>query len=349
MAEPFVFHFKPGPDGRPEILYILDLDCICGLCGHKQFQRFYHSTPFHSLTLTGLEKRVTEGPLKAGYECENCGEAVGANQVGRTALTYGFADDAGLLQIFDDLNEKTRRYEITARRRLDPQATPRWAPDEEAPEEGRWTPEELTDDIVEDCLGRPFNLKLAWRDLLEDWLDDPEGGAYSRLAKDLWVVTDGDEQAASELAQEITDQDFWDAYDEGDLAVISLHDSIPTGLATHEHPDLLSGRWPTWLDASLRDVVDQQDAWVDAYISRTAAIESLTRAFDVARLTYKTQRTDADTYFSEITTPTKAVYGRGISVSSLLRRAVYTGMTPGEAARLTAEEVIGVLLQVWKA
>ena len=78
MPEPFVFQFKPGPKGHPEAMYMLDLDCACATCGHVQFQRFYHSTPFHELTVVDLERLADRAVLKAGYNCENCGEAVGA-------------------------------------------------------------------------------------------------------------------------------------------------------------------------------------------------------------------------------------------------------------------------------
>lgn len=349
MAEPFVFHFKPGPEGHPEALYMLDLDCTCGLCGHDQFQRFYHSTPFHELTVKVLRRLLDEGPAKAGYDCENCGEEVQEEQVQRACLTYGFADDAGLIQLFDDLTgeERKRTYQLTESRRLDPQAIPRWEPDSE-PSEERHIVEKLNEDIIEDHLGRPINLKLAWRDLLEDWFDDPEGGAFSRLADDIWAVIDADEASAGELAQEIDDEDFWEDYDDGNLAVISLHDSVPVGLATHAHPDKISGRWMTWLSDDLSNSLIQGEVWADAYLLSTSAIDIISRAFDVARLTYRRQDTDADIFFTDITTPTGAIYGPGLSISSVLRRAVFTGLTPGDAARLTAEEIIGVLLQVWK-
>ena len=56
MAEPFVFSFAPGPGGHPEAMYIADLWCACGVCGHRQIQRFYHSTPLHPLTLEQVQR-----------------------------------------------------------------------------------------------------------------------------------------------------------------------------------------------------------------------------------------------------------------------------------------------------
>ncbi len=324
---------------------MLDLDCACGTCGHEQFQRFYHSLPFHEATVAGLKRKLEEGPLKAGYACENCGDGVGSSQVRRVSLSYGFSDDAGTIQLFRDLRDGTGGVELRAGRRLDPQAVPRW---EAKDEPGRVVLEELDEEGVEAHLGRPFSVKLAWRDLLEDWMEDPEGGAFSAIGSDLWVVIDESEDKAATLMEEIEEEEFWEAYEDGDLAVISLHESVPEGLATHEEPGSIHGRWETWLSDEVVEAIGEGSVWADAYLSRSAAEKVVRRAFDVARLSYEVRRTDADLFFLEITTPTGTVYGRSLSLSSVLRRAVNTGLTPGEAGRLTAEEIIGVLLEVWR-
>ena len=347
MGEPFVFQFRPGPRRAPMALYMLDLDCACGTCGYEQFQRFYHAMPFHEATVEGLEERLLQGPLKAGYACENCGDPVGASQVRRVSVSYGFSDDAGTIQLFLDMGTGARAAELTPFRRLDPQAVPRWDVQEDE-SLGRVVAATIDDVLIEEVMGRPFNVKLAWRDLLDDFVADAEGGAFSKLARGLWAVIDESEEAAVSLMEEIEDEDFWEALDDGDLAVISLHDSVPEDLATHEAPARMPGRWQTWLPDSVVREIQGGAIWADAYLSRSAAEEVLRRTFDVANLKYHATRTEADLFFLELTTPTGAVYGRSLSLSSVLRRAAYTGLTPGEAARLTAEEIIGVLLQVWE-
>ncbi|TXD33730.1 hypothetical protein FRC98_20205 [Lujinxingia vulgaris] len=343
MAEPFVFHFQRGPAGEPEVMYMVDLDCACQLCGHVQYQRFYHSTAFHTLSLDLLDELAERAYLKAGYECENCGTEVGPDATRRAALTYGFADDAGVIRVFVDRLEETLRYDLQPRRRLDPQAMPTWHPDAES----ALVYDELDEDELEEVFGRPFNIKWAWIDLLEDWVEDPEGGAYSRLAPGLWAVVERDEESADQLADEVDEDEFFDALDSGDLAVIPLHDSLPVALATHDHPERIFGRLHTWLPSSLSTAFKKEEVWADAYVSRQAAIETMERTLTTARLTYTLHQTEADVFFSEITTPTGAVYGRGVAISAVLRRAVHTGLTPGEAARLTAEEIVGILLQLW--
>lgn len=345
MTEPFVFRYSPGEDGDPEVMYVADVRCECGLCGHVQMQRFYHATPFHSLTIEGLVALCGEVHLKADYECENCGEQVGPKHVVQAALTYGFPDDAGIIRAFIDdpaTDEASVQYELLAPRRLDPQALPGWEPSEDGVVYPR-----LTEPIIEREFGRAFNPKLLWVELFEDWQTDPEGGAFARAAPGYWFLLEESEEAAGELAEEIDDDDFCEAYENGELMVIALADAVPHQLATHEYPETMPGRWHTWLPQTAREHLEAGNAWAEVYVSRRAVVEIIKRTFDLARLTYKVGRTDVDVFFSEITTPGDEIYGRGVSVASVLRRAVYTGITPGEAGRLTAEEIAGMLLRVW--
>jgi hypothetical protein len=346
MAEPFVFRFAPGAHGEPEVMYVADVRCACGLCGHVQMQRFYHATPFHPLTVEGVAELAARVHDKADYECENCGEAVGPDHVTKAALTYGFPDGAGIIRAFVDepgTEDVTIEYELTPDWRLDPQALPGWTPDSDR---GPVYPR-LTETIIEREFGRVFNPKLLWIELFEDWRDDPEGGAFACAAPGYWLLIDDSEQAASELAEDIDDQAFRDAYDNADLMVIPLVDAAPQNLATHKYPDKIPGRWQTWLPDEVQESLEAGNAWAEAYVSRQGLIEVMEHAFEVARLSFEIDQTEVDVFFSEITTPGDEIYGRGISVSSMLRRAVYTGITPGESGRLTAEEIAGMLLRVW--
>ncbi|MBA2663421.1 MAG: hypothetical protein H0U74_14125 [Bradymonadaceae bacterium] len=344
MAEPFVFHFRRGENSAPEVMYMVDLYCRCGLCRHDQYQRFYHATAFHSFTLAVFNRLVDEAHQKADYECENCGTMVGADHVLKVAVTYGFVDDAGIVRGYLDRESGKRRYQLVARRRLDPQEMPHWEPD---PELGT-SLDTISEQSVDELLDRPFNAKLAWIDVVDDWLEDPEGGAYARIAPGFWIVVDASEDAANELTAEIEDAQFADGKEHGDLMIVALSESVPEDLATHAQPQSMAGRWQTWLPQHIVEALLEQRIWADAYMSRSAAVETIKRTFDTANLSYSVDVTDADVFFSQITTPGEGVYGRGLSVSSVLRRAVFTGLTPGEAARLTAEEIVGVLLRVWK-
>lgn len=346
MAEPFVFRFSPGENGEPEVMYVADVRCECGLCGHVQMQRFYHSTPFHPLTVDGLRAIALHAHHKAGYECENCGEEVGPEHVTEASVTYGCPDDAGLIRIFvhdPTGDEPGVEYELVPRRRLDPQELPGWQPSDER----GVVIDRLTEAAVDRELGRAFNPKLLWLELFDDWQADPEGGAYAQAADGYWLVIDETEELAGDLADGIEDEAFCEAYDDGDLMVISLADAVPTHLATHSRPADMPGRYQTWLPAEVCAIIDEGNAWAEAYVSRRGVVAAMERTFELARLSYKLERTDADVFFSEITTPGEEMYGRGVAVSSVLRRAVYTGITPGEAGRLTAEEIAGMLLRVW--
>ena len=345
MAEPFVFRFAPGEHGEPEVMYVADARCECGLCGHVQMQRFYHSTPFHPLTVQGLGELLERVPDKAGYECENCGEEVGPEHVAQAGLMYGFPDDAGVIRGYLDrtADETAVEWELQPNRRLDPQELPGWQPD---PERGAVVAR-LSEHAVEDEFSRVFNPKLLWLELFEDWRADPEGGAFACAAPGYWLVIEETEELASELADDIDDEDFRDAYDDGDLMVIPLGDAVPQQLATHSHPEEIPGRWHTWLPEPVKELLEGGNAWAEAYVSRSEVIEVMEHTFEVAQLSFEVDRTDVDIFLSEITTPGEEVYGRGVAASSVLRRAVYTGITPGEAGRLTAEEIAGMLLRVW--
>lgn len=344
MAEPFVFHFRPGENAAPEVMYMADVYCRCGLCGNEQYQRFYHATPFHSFTPAAFDRLLGEIHNKADYECENCGTPVTGEHVLNSALTYGFVDDSGVICGYIDQISGERSYQLIPKRRLDPQEMPRWQP---SPDFGVAL-DQLDDSSVDHVLDRPFNAKLAWIDLFEDWLQDPQDGAYARIAPGFWIMIDESEDAANSVTAEIEQAQPFDGYEYGDMMIIALTDSIPEGLATHEKPQTMSGRWHTWLPPHILDAIADGNVWADAYMSRAAAVDTIKRTFDTANLTYNIDITEADVFFSHITTPGEGVYGRGLSVASVLRRAVYTGLTPGESARLTAEEIVGVLLRVWK-
>src|SRR5690554_1205078 len=354
MAEPFVFRFAPGAHGAPEVMYVADVRCECGLCRHTQMQRFYHSTPLHPLTLAHLGKLVAEVPQKADYECENCGEHVGPAQVCDAVLTYGFPDDTGVIRAYVSIPHRRHEaqlaeraaeapkveYELISRRRLDPQELPGGEPSV--------VKKRLDEGVVERILGRAFSPKLLWVELFEDWQEDPDGGAYACAAPGYWFFIDQTEDLAGELAESIDDPDFCAASNAGDLMVIPLLDSLPATLATHRYPEDMPGHWREWMSASVRQALEDGQAWAEAHVSRSGVVEIMRRTFELARLTYQIDETAVDVFFSEITTPGEEVYGRGVAVSSVLRRAVYTGITPQESGRLTAEEIVGMLLRVWE-
>src|SRR5690554_4757247 len=116
MAEPFVFHFRPGENSAPEVMYIADVSCRCGLCGNEQYQRFYHATPFHSFTPAVFDRLLGEIHNKADYECENCGTPVTGEHVLKAALTYGFVDDSGVICGYIDKLSGERSYQLIPKR-----------------------------------------------------------------------------------------------------------------------------------------------------------------------------------------------------------------------------------------
>lgn len=363
MAEPFVFHYTRGPGGRPEAMYIADLECACWMCGQPQLQRFYHAEALHPVDLPRLDALALGLHRKVSYTCEQCGADVGPESARRGVLRWGFGDDAGEVLWFVDFfvsgDEDLRpggglppdpegrlsALQLLPQRRLDPQVQPAFAPPEGAEHllPGT-TPAPERHEAIEARLGRPVNLKRAIAELVADWRDDPDGGAVERLCDDLWLSVEAtpDLATATLLAVlEADDPDTLDALDAGDWLLVTLSESTPHALPTHAHPERLPGRWTRWLPAP-------HDAQaIVAAVALPPLLERVERAFEVARLTW-TYDPDTRTLHT-ITTPREGVYPRPLPLHTIARRAVHTGITPGEAARLSAEEIVGLLMGVWSA
>lgn len=329
MAEPFVFHFSPGPD----VLYIADVSCVCGLCRHPQLQRFYHATPFHPMLPSTLLALAGELHLKASYECENCGTEVGPEHVERAVLRYGFPDDAGLLTIHvHDVQTPAPRhfYELRPRRRLDPQVQPTFEPDPEALSE-------LDPGDLERAFSRVFNPKTLWRSLFSQWRAAPDGGAWAQAAPGYWLCLESSQEGLDALLEEVAEEDT--------LVSFPLLEApkLPG------HARALAGRAATWLDAQDLQALEEGRAFAEALVDPELVIEALARAFETARLSWEEEEEeDGGVFFTALETPREEQIEHDVSVDAVLQRAVHTGVTPGEAARLTAEEIVGRLLRVWK-
>ncbi len=342
MAEPLVFHFSPDADHHPQALTIVDLRCVCGLCRDPQYQRFYHGVPFHSLTRGALVRHAREAHLKAGYDCENCGESVGPQHVEVAMLRYGFPDHTGelLACVREPQGDSAQvQYQLIAGRRLDPQVQPKFALDEaDGP-----VMDTLSDEALMARLGRVFSVKQAWRALWRDWSADPEGGAWAQLAPGAWALLDRtDEEALSLL----------DGIDEvgprEDLLIVPLLDSAPTQLATYLRADALPGRLSGWLAPAAQAALGGGPGGALAPRQRAPPRAVRGNTFNVARLSFERwPHEGGGVMLTHIETPREGSYSRDVIVDEVLRRALYTGITPGEAARLTAEEIIGLLMGVW--
>lgn len=334
MAEPFVFHFKPRPDGFPEVMTIVDLQGICALCQHDEIQRFYRALPFHSMTFDKLLELARGVDAWAEYECANCGSEVGPDQVVASAMVWGFADDSGLIRIFRRGDDE--QYQLAPGLRLDPQELPGFEPD---PNQGTIV-ETFDADAVEDLLGRPFSIKRAIRELLvEVWR---EGGGWAPFGKGLWLVADRDAERLQDHVDEIGDPSFRDATEADSLVSIDLLDSAPHGLETLHDPVGMPGRLETWLGPDIVARLQSGELAARALVDTRLIRASLERAFDVARL----EGDFDDERVAAITTPTEQPYPHELRYHAIARRGVYTGISPGEAARLTAEEVVSNLLNL---
>ena len=348
MAEPFVFHFSLDEQQRPQLMAMIDLSCACTLCGHPQLQRFYRALPYHAMTWRALTRQARQAHQLAAYECENCGSPVGPEAVQTSVLTYGFADHAGEVLLYAtapaEPDGSPLLCQVKPLRRLDPQVQPVFRPVESlgpilTPEPLR-TQDELDALEVEVSarLSRVFSLKVSWLELVAQqrrWPDEP---AWARQAPGVWAMVGSSQGALDEVERWLQshDEDFAMARDSGQLLSCSLPHSAPVGLATYERPELLQGQWSSWFGPATRCLVRAQDA-----------SQMLEYTLQTARLTYTLEGAGPQAVIHQITTPREGGYSRPVHLEAVLRRAIFTGVSPGEAARQTAEEIVGLLLRVW--
>ena len=203
-------------------MYLADIRAECGVCRHVQVQRYYHSQPVHPVRVSTLVSLALGVGQKTEFDCPNCGSAVAAEHALSTAFTWAFPDDTGLIRGFvPDAHEPTTlRWQFVERRRLDPQELPGWAPSD-----AEDVFDALDDDIIEQFLGRPLNPKTAIRDVLLDWVADPEGGAIATIGPDLTLFAGAPPE----------------------VEAISMADCVPRDLPTHRDATELAGRIDGWL------------------------------------------------------------------------------------------------------
>ncbi|MEZ4462861.1 MAG: hypothetical protein R3E66_24665, partial [bacterium] len=115
---------------------------------------------------------------------------------------------------------------------------------------------------------------------------------------------------------------------------------------THVDFSRMTGRWSQWLPERLHGALERRT--VGALVDGAHASDVFARVLDVARLECDTVDDGDWLVWTNIRTPGGIEFPRSVSLQSILRRAVFTGITPGESARLTGEELAGLLLRVWK-
>lgn len=320
MAEPFIFHFKPNSDGEPEAMYMTDLLALCSLCKHEQIQRFYHTTSLHRLDRENIVNLATTLDSKIELECENCGTDFQPADVIATTLSFSFADDTGTFVAF--YRNEILRFEIYENKRLDPQTLP-----------GFELPEHDAFEYLEEKLQRVINPKKLWLELFDSLAEDPKEGAWATAAPGYHFVIHHDEEEHLQfLASFAQDSDF-------EIALDNMPARLPLG-----NEEMLYAPIETWLTPLLLKELEKNAIFATAIVSSLGIAETIQRAFKTANLSY----TYKNSLFTEIKTPTDVVFDGEIAIISVAERAVATGLTPGEAARLTAEEVVGTLLRIWR-
>lgn len=87
----------PGADGRPDAVYLVDMNVVCGACGKDGMRRYFLSTSFHSLTLRRLNHLFDAVPGVVEGACEQCEQEYALEDVVNWSLQYSPGDGEGLL------------------------------------------------------------------------------------------------------------------------------------------------------------------------------------------------------------------------------------------------------------
>ena len=352
MAEPFVFCFRPGAGGHPEQMYIHDVLCGCGVCGHPQIQRFYLSTPLHALHRAVLWELVTSADQAAHYLCENCGEEVGAQDVEAAVVRFAFADDAGELVFFvrdfGVVNGPAVALQCAPGRRLDPQVQPRFEPDISGGDVIHCE-RPVSPGLINKVFGRHLSIKQAMISLFQSWDGTHEDGDYvfmlSQIARGAFLVV-GDEY--EELEEDFVLEQEIRAYG-APLHWMSLSTMAPPSLPFFEDVSKgLSGQWRAWMPDVMQECIMEGSCVMWMGVDLSIIGEVFERALQVARLEVVAEELQGgDVCYLRVITPHKESMDLELSRKQIAARAFWTGISPGDAARLSAEEIVGMLLKVW--
>ncbi len=333
MGKPFTFHFSRADDGSLRAMTMLDLQATCGLCGYEEMQRFYRGVFFHNLNIPRFLRLIREAPRLLKYSCSNCGEPVVPGMVHRGALTYGFVGGDGVIHAFFKVDEREGIdpiFLLRERRRLDPQALPTWDADD-ADERDRTF--ELDEDMVFEALGRTMHPKGVWRSLWEEFFEDP-AAQCEHVAPGCWLYLGNDEESLDDFEEDFP-EDF-----EG-LVRFAVQEE-PEGDRWFQGK--MHGRYAQWLPPNASGALAQNGCVALALLDPEVALREIEWALERARLEFVREGEEAQVRITNITTPRGVCWEGEIVLEDVLKFAATTAVTPSEAGRFVAEEVIAELL-----
>lgn len=346
MGKPFTFHFSYGAKDTPRVMCVVDLQASCAVCGYQEIQRFYRGVPFHSLSNPSFHLLVSQASSWLSFACTNCGSAVDQAQCERGAVTYGFADGAGLVVGHFRCDERGQvahqGYTLSGGKRLDPQSLPPWTKREPV-SEADMEPS-LNEDLMFEACGRVMSLKGVWRSLLAEHLACGEA-LMEQVSPGCWFVVGADEDDVEALVAEGEDEVLRALADKGEVVLMSLMDP-PEGLPWLKAPSEVHGNPRHWLPPDILEALTEGRLCAEVYMRRADVEEAFLGALRRARLEFRVDDSSGETWVLDVTTPRGVSYDAGVPMSALMAMAAHTAITPGESARMGAEEVVADLLRV---
>lgn len=319
----------PGPDGRPHAVYLVDMEARCSACGKEALRRYFLSTPFHSLTLRRFNLLFDAAPDAIEGRCEQCEEALQADDVQRWSMQYAPGDGQGLL-IGLCVRPEAPSWRVAPHDFLDVQSQPVWD----------WSPDDISSKAVEvldeahfyAAFNRHMNPKSALRQAILSRADRghprPAGAEFRTSGACVLQASQGLE--------------FWvgDAALQGQAIASHPRRSgcvvlVENGLISKGYPDS-----PVeWLGDLSAYLAGQS---VVAFVDEGAADASLRRHFS---------RFPIDISFERIEDVLRVIAGDGSDAQAVLEffpedianEAARTGATPGDMARVEIDRALTLL------
>lgn len=186
--------FTPGIHGRPEVMYLRDIEVHCPACGKEQLQRYYSLVAWHTHSVRRMRTLLEEAPDIFSSQCTQCEEALRGEHAVRWMVHYGFPGLRGLVQGFAE-KSGWRRWLCSPFAHIDGQLVPEWTPLED---QANHEADVLTETLCMQAFERAFSCKeVARASLLAN--RTALNTAPTKLADGLWVVAADEAEAAIEL------------------------------------------------------------------------------------------------------------------------------------------------------
>lgn len=325
MAEGTALRFQRDELGLPLVMFMRDVRVSCSVCGAERVTRYYHQTYYHKLTVSKLGLLHEDSLTLVEGECEQCGEALTADEALNWTLTYGFPTGSGLIHAVSSRTADgiETEFALCPFREFDAQMVPEFAVEQD---QSIHLADHLTEADTHRVMGRFLNVKAGWRRLFKARLAQSETTAtISGLTANAHAIL-ANSASDAELALESLRKEAG----LGAWVQISLGDPIA---------DLLPVRPRDWLSENWYQQLEEQRlfAWAVAPLSCGYDLFRQALASLPAQIQF-VERADGD---GRIDVPVDgSTHSIECPVRRVLAEALMSGAAPSDWTHLWVDDLI---------